>query len=83
MSVVLVGLFVSESTETILSGYIVSDSIALVLSDKCNFRPGIRTKSEALAYSQRCYDAYSGTDGCNAFYNQSIGYNQSLDETCS
>ena len=83
ISAALIGLFVAQSTGSILSASIVSDTTALVLSDKCdlgNFSPS--RNSRALAYVKKCYHTRLGAEGCNDFYNQSITYTEKTNQTC-
>ena len=82
------GIFVAESTGSILSAAIVGDSTALASSTRCsidteywhNIVSGSRAR--AAAYAKQCYNARIGADGCNFFYSQSIPYNERSNETC-
>lgn len=90
MSVVLVGLFVAESSGSIASARIVSDTTAKIHSSKCSILPfrGVKYPIydppifQASRYAQKCYDAPLGSEGCNDFYNQSIGFMERSNDTC-
>lgn len=86
LSALFVGIFVAESSANVLSANIVSDTTALVSSAKCTFHSYSRcllpTGGAALSYSQQCYQAPLGADGCNFFYNQSIGYKEKSEDIC-
>lgn len=72
----------TESTANVLSASIVSDSTALVSSPLCTLRYILYGKSDAAEYSQKCYEANLGADGCNFFKNQSISFTEKLISTC-
>ena len=83
LSVVLIGVFVAESTGAILSANIVGDSTAMSYSSRCFAPPdGRDTRGRAKAYIQQCYHAPQGTEGCNFFYNQSVRYEESFSDIC-
>ena len=93
LRVTFVEIFVAESTGSVLSARILSDTVALVSLANCSVRPfdGCSSSPSIIypggdayttsqhqtityrtaAYSQQCYSAPPGTDGCNFFYNQS------------
>ena len=79
-SIFLIGVFVAEFTGTIFSGSIVSDTLALVASKKCELLPG-NLRTEALDYSKKCYGTDPGQDDCNS-YNQSIAYSETSEGKC-
>ena len=84
LSALFVGIFVAESSANVLSANIVSDTTALVSSPKCTLDSSHRfsLSDAALSYSQQCYHASLGADGCNSFYNQSIGYKEKDEDVC-
>ena len=84
LSALFVGIFVAESSANVLSANIVSDTTALVSSAKCTFYSRCLgpAGSAAFWYSQQCYQAPLGADGCNFFYNQSIGYKEKSEDVC-
>ena len=79
---VLCRSFVAESSGTVLSANIVTDTTALVSSPKCNIGDGWETQVGAHSYRDRCYHAELGTLGCNTFYNQSIAYTERPKQKC-
>lgn len=87
LSVILIGLFVAETSGNILSARIVSDAIAQIHSSNCSIVPPWEVKYDppnyqASRYAQKCYDAPLGSDGCNDFYNQSIGFIERSNDAC-
>ena len=82
MSALFILLFVAESSATVLSANIVTDSVALVSSPKCNAEILIYKRSNAAKYSQDCYHAALGADECNFFYNQSVHYTTKFNNSC-
>lgn len=85
ISAALIGLFVAESSGSLLSASIVSDTTALASSSKCAPLPhgsNLSPFSRAAAYATKCYDAEHGADGCNYFYNQTISYAEKSNQTC-
>ena len=80
-SILLFGIFVAESTGTVLSARIISDTLALVSSERC--KPLTKTlMHEGFDYIRKCYGAESGQDGCNFLYNQSIAFTESSEDRC-
>ena len=80
-SVLLIGVFVAESTGPVLSSNIIGDTIALVASQQCGslcYSDG----TKAFDYSRQCYNAKSGKDGCTSFLNQSITFKESSKKSC-
>ena len=86
MSAAFIAMFVAESSGSVLSGHILSDSIAL-----SNF-PGClkanRTDHQVNDvmgyndYSERCYHAEAGADGCAIFFKQSIPCVEKANDEC-
>ena len=81
LSLLFIGVFVAESTGTVMSARIVGDSTALSDSPRC-FAPNDTFSSRALAYVDQCYHAALGTEGCNFFYNQSLSYGEKITSEC-
>ena len=83
-SAILIGIFVAESTGSVLSASIVSDTVAVASSSRC-FIPWsgfLGQYRRATIYGQQCYDKPQGSDGCNYFFSQEIPYNELLNDTC-
>ena len=83
LSFMFIGIFVAESSGSVLSASIVSDTTALTSSPQC-FAPYLTTNvaGRALSYSRQCYNASEGSEGCNYYYNQSIGYTSESSDDC-
>lgn len=81
LSAAFIGLFVAQSSGSVLSARILTDKIALSIPPSCTYRWTISLE-EAAAYAKHCYHAEEGAEGCNFFYNQSIGYIETVNETC-
>lgn len=81
LSAAFIGLFVAQSSSSVLSAGIVSDSTALSTSPRCSIERPIGF-DRALAYTKLCYHAEEGADGCNIFDNQTIKYTEKANETC-
>ena len=83
LSLILIGIFVAQASGSVLSARIVSDSIALSSSRRC-WAPdySLYPLESAMAYSRQCYNASSGTEGCNTYFNQSIGYTTESSNHC-
>ena len=81
LSAAFIGLFVAQSSGSVLSARILTDKIALSISPRCPIRWS-RSFKQATLYSNHCYHAEEGAEGCNFFYNQSIGYIEKANETC-
>ena len=82
LSLLFIGIFVAESTGTVLSANIVGDSTAMSDSPRC-FAPNMTgSPDRVLAYVDQCYHAALGTEGCNFFYNQSIRYREERTSRC-
>lgn len=89
LSAIFVCLFVAESSGSILSARIVSDGMALPSSPECfeskdsgSFYKGGILFPSYNDYSEKCYHAHSGADGCTTFYNQSISYTEQAGVNC-
>ena len=84
ISAALVGLFVAQSSGSVLSASVVSDTTALLSSSKCTDAEGADrgSFSRAVTYVKQCYRVKDEADGCNYFYNQSIAYLEKSDQTC-
>lgn len=84
ISAALIGLFVAQSSGSVLSASIVSDSIALASSSSCAAATdnSVSSLPRAVAYVTKCYHAKQGADGCNFFYNQTIAYTEKANQTC-
>ena len=83
VSVFFVAIFVAESSGTILSANIVSDTTALVSSEKCEIGSWyVTSQGAAYEYARNCYHAELGANGCNFFYNQSIAYTEKHGQKC-
>lgn len=81
LSAAFIGLFVAQSSSSILSARILTDKIALSILPRCSYR--LTTSFEvAIAYTTQCYHAEEGAEGCNFFYNQTIGYIEKANQTC-
>ena len=83
LSILLVGMFIAESTANVLSAKIVSDTTAQVSSPGCSLAKRVvysEFQPNAFDYSQRCYRKRQGTSGCTFYYNQSIAYAETNDE---
>ena len=80
-SILLIGIFVAGTTGSVLSGYIVSDTLALVASKQCDLLRG-NSGNEASEYSKNCYRTAPRQDGCNFFYNQSIAFTENFETKC-
>lgn len=79
LSSLFVGIFVAESTFSVLSAKIVGDTTALGSSPNCSISPRwnfSHFQPNAFDYSQRCYRTRNGIGDCNSFYNQTIGYTE-------
>ena len=82
VSLVLIGVFVGESTGTVLSANIVGNTMAIASTKRC-FAPDYgKTSLRATAYVDQCYHAAAGTEGCNYFYTQSLGFKEEVVDTC-
>ena len=88
-SMILVGIFVAESSGSVASARIVSDTTAKIVSSNCSIltlrlagRVIDLPANQALRYAQKCYNTPLGSDGCNDFHNQSIGYTERSNPTC-
>ena len=83
LSALLIGIFVAESSGSVLSANIVTDTTALASSPRC-YAPRYRadTSMRAAAYSQQCYNASLGAEGCNYLYNQSLAYAEESKNGC-
>ena len=82
VSVFFVAIFVAESSGTILSANIVSDTTALVSSPKCQIGEYFPSGQAGYDYARNCYHAELGANGCNFFYNQSIAYTENHWQKC-
>ena len=83
LSVFFIGIFVAESSGSVLSAGIVSDTTALASSPRCfGPRNGTDISTRALAYSKQCYNTPNEAEDCNYFYNQSISYTEESMEDC-
>lgn len=82
LSLLFIGIFVAESTGTVMSAKIVGDSTAISDSPRCFARNFTESPHRALAYVDQCYHAALGTEGCNFFYNQSIRYREEFTSNC-
>ena len=89
LSAIFIGLFVAHSSGSILSARIVSDGIALSSSPGCfeskgngSWFKGRKLFQSYNDYSEKCYHAHLGADGCTTFYNQSISYTEQVDVNC-
>lgn len=88
LSAAFIGLFVAQSSSSILSARILTDKIALSIPPGCTtgFRLSTTTFAlsfdAAIAYTKQCYHAEEGAEGCNFFYNQSIKYIEKANQTC-
>ena len=78
----VVAIFVAESSGTILSANIVSDTTALVSSSKCEIGSYFTSQQAAYEYGRNCYHAELGANGCNFFYNQSVAYTEKHWQKC-
>lgn len=79
------GVFVAESSGSVLSAYIVSDTVAFVSPSTCSISPRFLWWNgwrQAFAYSQNCYNSANEPAGCNYFYNQSIAYTEGAIDVC-
>ena len=79
-SVICAGIFVAESSGSVLSANIVSGTMALSASSNCSMRRR-GSLDRAAAYQQKCYGKSLGSDGCNYFYNQTISYTEQTSNT--
>ena len=79
----LVGLFVAESSGSVVSDSMVSDAIAKVDSSNCSLLPLRLNKFPIYdpPSGQAARYAPLGSDGCNDFYDQSIGFTESSNDT--
>ena len=90
LSLIFIGIFVAESSGSVLSAGIVSDNVALSTSLHCKTRAqyshqGDIFGAEALqpfSYSDQCYGAEDAADGCNYFYNQSLSFTERHNDEC-
>ena len=92
LSILLIGIYVAESSGGVLSANIISDTAALASTAKCALVSDIdwSTKAkrrdplvaQATAYAQQCYNARKGAEGCNYLYKQSIEYTETADDIC-
>ncbi len=92
LSVIFVGVFVAESSGSVLSASIVTDNVALSSSLDCNAQTRSEQEwqpdhfgAEALrpfTYMDQCYGADAAADGCNYLYNQSISYTEKSGDRC-
>ena len=84
ISLPLIEIFVTESAGIVLSANIVSDTLALSTPSSYSASSSWDTKAtttRALAYTENRYHAPSVSEGCNVFYNQSIGYHEQSEDT--
>ena len=88
LSIIFIGVFVAESSGSILSAHIITDGVAVSAGSFCaqdapTSVNGYSNQGDmALAYADRCYGASTATDGCNYLYNQSISYLETSNDTC-
>ena len=86
ISAIFVGIFVAQSSGSVLSARLVSDEIALSSSPACYGGPSMPKGRGGFGgysdYSEKCYHTHLGADGCTLFYNQSISYTEEADEQC-
>ena len=92
IAVMLIGLFVAETSGTVASGAVVSDTVAKISSNKCTVLDPTASYSssfwnsdttrEAEAYVEGCYKATSASAGCNDFFNQSIAHVEATNDEC-
>ncbi|KAL9631289.1 MAG: hypothetical protein Q9164_005974, partial [Protoblastenia rupestris] len=85
LSAIFVGLFVAQSSGSVLSARIVSDGMALSTSPGClkSSEPTDGAHHGGFSdYSEKCYHAPLGADGCTLFYNQSISYTEQAGDKC-
>ena len=87
LSAIFVGLFVAESSGSVLSANILSDTVALVKSPDCcvttaDRRVDLYHSSLAGRYAETCCQSGSDRDECKIFYNQSITYTEKGKTPC-
>ena len=82
VSVFFVATFVAESSVTILSPKVISDTTALVSSPEYEIGSYFTSNMAASEYGRKCYHAELGANGCNFVYNQGIAYTEKHRQQC-
>ena len=96
LSATLIGLFVAESSGSVLSANIVSDTVALAFSSNCSFPytqsdlmglfSGVSVLGYPLEranqYRQNCYNTTRRDGDCSFFFNQYISYVEQTNASC-
>lgn len=80
LSAAFIGLFVAQSSGSVMSARILTDKIALSTPPRCT--PAWKPPNVATAYTKQCYHAEEEAEGCNFFYKQSIKYIERANQTC-
>ena len=80
-SSIFIGLFVAQSSNSILSARILTNKMALSITPRCSPRFELSFDT-AIAYTKQCYHAEERAEGCSFFYNQTIKYIEKANETC-
>jgi len=84
LSAMFIGIFVAEASGNALSANIISDTTAIPSTSRC-YAPRERNwelKARAASYSDQCYGAAEGADGCNFLYSQKIAYTELANNFC-
>ena len=87
LTIIFVGIFVAESSGSVLSANIITDGVAVSARENCavtRYSSWINNTdtNTALTYVDRCYSASTAMNGCNYLYNQSISYTEVSDNAC-
>lgn len=82
LSAMFIGVFVAEASGNALSAYIISDTTAMPSTPRCYAARDSDLKNRAASYSDQCYGAAEGADGCNFLYSQKIAYTELTNDFC-